>query len=71
MAMIVRRALLLIALTAAALMLAACYMKVTASRLAHVYSTVWNEPGTCYINSYIPQYSALGIPGKIFRLFHQ
>ena len=68
-AMIVRRALLLIALTAAALVLAACYMKVTASRLAHMYSTVWNESGTCYINSYIPQHSALGIPGKIFRLF--
>ncbi|MCP1442621.1 hypothetical protein J3D54_001753 [Pseudomonas sp. GGS8] len=67
--MIVRRALLLIALTAVALVLSACYMKVTASRLANVYSTVWNESGTCYINSYIPQYSALGTPGKIFHFF--
>ncbi|MGE8179598.1 hypothetical protein [Pseudomonas fluorescens] len=69
LAMIGRRTLLLIVLTAAALVLAACYMKVTASRLAQVYSTVWNESGTCYINSYIPRYSAFGVPGKILRFF--
>lgn len=44
-------------------------MKTTAARLAHEYSTDWNDAGTCFIRSYIPQYSALGIPGMIFKLF--
>ncbi|MBV4472772.1 hypothetical protein KVQ74_01195 [Pseudomonas sp. COW3] len=69
MAMIGRRALLLIVLIAVALILVAGFLKVKASRLAHVYSTEWNDTGTCYISSYIPQYSALGIPGKLLKLF--
>ncbi|WP_426233622.1 hypothetical protein [Pseudomonas sp. TWP3-2] len=34
-----------------------------------MYSTTWNESGTCYIQSYIPQYSALGVAGSIAKLF--
>jgi len=64
-----RSALLLLALAFVALVAAACYVKTAASRLAHVYSTDWNDAGTCYIQSYIPQYSAVGIPGMIFKLF--
>lgn len=64
-----RGVLLFLALTAAALVSAACYVKTTAARLAHEYSTDWNDAGTCFIRSYIPQYSALGIPGMIFKLF--
>ena len=64
-----RSALLFVALAVAALLSAACYVKTTAARLAHEYSTDWNDAGTCFIRSYIPQYSALGIPGMIFKLF--
>ncbi|MEB0043790.1 MULTISPECIES: hypothetical protein [unclassified Pseudomonas] len=45
------------------------YLKTEAAALAGVYSTTWNESRTCYINSYIPQYAALGVPGKLVRLF--
>jgi hypothetical protein len=64
-----RRALLLIALAAVAAVSGACYVKMAAARLAHVYSKTWNDAGTCYINSYIPQYSALGLAGQIVRIF--
>lgn len=45
------------------------YLKAQAANLANVYSTTWNEAGTCYINSYIPRYSALGVAGKLASLF--
>lgn len=64
-----RRALLLLAAAFVALVAAACYVKTAASRLAHVYSTDWNDAGTCYIQSYIPQYSALGVAGSIAKMF--
>jgi hypothetical protein len=64
-----RSALLLLALAFVALVAAACYVKTAASRLAHVYSTDWNDAGTCYIQSYIPQYSALGVAGSIAKMF--
>jgi hypothetical protein len=64
-----RSALLFLALTATALISVACYVKTTAARLAEEYSIVWNDNGTCSIRSYIPQYSAFGIPGKLFKLF--
>ncbi|WP_426203329.1 hypothetical protein [Pseudomonas sp. TWP3-1] len=64
-----RRALVLIVLAVVALFAAACYLKTTAARLAHVYSTDWNDAGTCYIQSYIPQYSTLGVAGSIAKLF--
>lgn len=64
-----RSALLLLAAAFVALVAAACYVKTAASRLAHVYSTDWNDAGTCYIQSYIPQYSALGVAGSIAKMF--
>ena len=64
-----RSALLLLAAAVVALVAAACYVKTAASRLAHVYSTDWNDAGTCYIQSYIPQYSALGVAGSIAKMF--
>ncbi len=64
-----RSVLLLIALTFVAVVSGACYVKVEAGRLAHVYSTTWNDSETCYINSYIPQYSALGVAGSLVRIF--
>ena len=64
-----RSALLCLALTATALISVACYVKTTAARLADEYSIVWNDNSTCSIHSYIPQYSAFGIPGKLFKLF--
>lgn len=45
------------------------YLKIEAAALAPVYSTEWNESNTCYINSYIPQYSKLGAPGAIVKIF--
>jgi hypothetical protein len=45
------------------------YLKTEAAALAKLYSTTWNEPETCYINSYIPQYSKLGTPGAIAKIF--
>jgi uncharacterized membrane protein YeiB len=65
----VRRALLLLAAAVVALVAAACYVKTAAARLAHEYSTDWNDAGTCYIQSYIPQYSALGVAGSIAKMF--
>ncbi|KAE9638343.1 hypothetical protein EJA70_31515 [Pseudomonas sp. PB103] len=64
-----RRALLLLAAAVVALVAAACYVKTEAARLAHEYSTAWNDAGTCYIQSYIPQYSALGVAGSIAKMF--
>jgi hypothetical protein len=45
------------------------YLKSEAASLATVYSTTWNDAGTCYINSYIPQYSKLGMPGAVVKIF--
>lgn len=45
------------------------YVKQGAASAAVVYSTTWNDPKTCYINSYIPQYSGFGVVGKIVKLF--
>jgi hypothetical protein len=45
------------------------YTKRGASASAKVYSMVWNESRTCYINSYIPGYSNFGIAGKLVKLF--
>ncbi|WP_224787275.1 hypothetical protein [Pseudomonas fluorescens] len=64
-----RSVLLFLVLTATALISVACYVKTTAARLADEYSIVWSDNGTCSLRSYIPQYSAIGIPGKLFKLF--
>ncbi|POA49911.1 hypothetical protein C1893_04235 [Pseudomonas sp. MPR-ANC1] len=69
MAMLGRSTLLFVALAGAALIAAACYVKTTAARLAQEYSTDWNEAGTCFIRSCIPQYSALGVAGSIAKMF--
>lgn len=45
------------------------YVKQGAASAAVVYSTTWNESKTCYINSYIPQYSRFGVAGKLVKLF--
>ena len=51
------------------LVLAWLYLKNEAADLATLYSTTWNDAGTRYINSYIPQYSKLGLPGVVVKIF--
>ncbi len=45
------------------------YVKFDLSRNTKPYSTIWSDSGACYINSYIPNYWSLGIPGITVELF--
>lgn len=45
------------------------YIKLDLSRNTKPYSTNWSDSGACYINSYIPNYWSLGIPGITVELF--
>ncbi|MNF72831.1 hypothetical protein [Pseudomonas sp. BF-R-01] len=62
-------ALVFIVLVLCALGSAWLYVKQGAAAAAMVYSTTWNDSKTCYINSYIPQYSKFGVVGKFVKLF--
>jgi hypothetical protein len=45
------------------------YVKFELSRNTKPYSTTWSTSGACYINSYIPNYWSLGVPGITIELF--
>lgn len=45
------------------------YVKVNLSLSTEPYATTWSESRSCYINAYIPQFSSLGVPGKLVKLF--
>ena len=45
------------------------YVKFELSRNTKPYSTTWSASGACYINSYIPNYWSLGVPGIAIELF--
>lgn len=45
------------------------YIKIQLTRNIFPYLTTWNDSHTCYINSYIPNYSSFGITGKLVGLF--
>lgn len=45
------------------------YVKVETGRSTKAYYRVWSESGACYIDTYIPNYKALGAVGKNFALF--
>lgn len=45
------------------------YVKQGAASAAIIYSTTWNGSRTCYISSYIPQYSKFSVVGELVKLF--
>lgn len=65
-AMVVSNLIVIAILTPIAIWL---YVKLDLSRNTKPYSTTWSDSGACYINSYIPNYWSLGIPGITVELF--
>jgi ABC-type dipeptide/oligopeptide/nickel transport system permease component len=45
------------------------YVKLYLSHNTNPHSTTWSDSGACYINSYIPNFRSLGVPGITVELF--
>ncbi|WP_339513669.1 hypothetical protein [Pseudomonas sp. RL_15y_Pfl2_60] len=45
------------------------FVKLDISKNTETYSTIWSDSGACYVNSYIPNYRALGVMGITVGLF--
>ncbi len=45
------------------------FVKTDISKNTENYSKIWSDSGACYINSYIPNYRALGVTGITVGLF--